>query len=311
MKLCVFGAFVSLLLLGQALQASGQQATQPPTDKSVLIVSIDGGRPDLLLRANTPAFRSLLERGSYTMWARTTAVAVTLPSHTSMVTGVEPKKHAIEWNSDVVFAQPVYPKWPTIFELAKKVGYSTAMVAGKTKLSFIDKPGTIDDVVFEDRKGSTDVTVAEAAARLIEQKQPRVLFVHLPYVDGAGHSKGWGSDEQIKAIERADAALGVLLAAVEKAGKTGSTYVILSADHGGAGITHGPDDSRSRHIPWVIVGPGVRKNFDLTRVEPLVVDTYDTFATACELLKIPVERKIDGKFVAQVMEAGELLGDKK
>jgi predicted AlkP superfamily pyrophosphatase or phosphodiesterase len=282
-----------------------------PTDKSVVIVSIDGARPDLLLRANAPVFRSLLARGSYTMWARTTAVAVTLPSHTSMLTGVEPRKHGIEWNSDLKFAEPVYPRYPTIFELARKVGYSTALVTGKTKFSFLNKPGTIDDASINEGPTVTDKVVAETAARLILEKQPRVMMVHFAKVDTVGHAKGWGTDEQMAAIEEADAALGLVIAAIEKAGKTDRTYVILTADHGGAGLTHGPEDARSRHIPWVIVGPGVRKNYDMARVEAMQVETYDTFATVCELLKIPMVRQTDGKFVAAAMEQVELMGDKK
>src|SRR6185369_7891543 len=35
----------------------------------VLILSVDGLRPDLVLRANTPTLHSLLTRGSFTMWA--------------------------------------------------------------------------------------------------------------------------------------------------------------------------------------------------------------------------------------------------
>jgi hypothetical protein len=61
----------------------------------------------------------------------------------------------------------------------------------------------------------------------------------------------------------------------------------------------------------VIAGPEVRQNYDLARVESLQVETYDTFVTACELLKIPVVRKTDGKFIAVAMKQAELLGDKR
>ena len=40
--------------------------------------------------------RALMHRGSFTMWAQTTAVSVTLPSHVSMLTGVPPSMHGIE-----------------------------------------------------------------------------------------------------------------------------------------------------------------------------------------------------------------------
>ncbi|GIW74943.1 MAG: hypothetical protein KatS3mg104_0006 [Phycisphaerae bacterium] len=55
----------------------------------VLIISIDGLRPDLALRAEMPNLRSLLRNGSYSFWAYTTPAAITLPSHTSMLTGCD------------------------------------------------------------------------------------------------------------------------------------------------------------------------------------------------------------------------------
>ncbi len=73
-----------------------------PVVEHVIIVSIDGLRPDMMLRNNTPVMRSLMRGGSYTMWARTTEVSITLPSHVSMLTGVVPERHAIWWNIEIL-----------------------------------------------------------------------------------------------------------------------------------------------------------------------------------------------------------------
>ncbi len=54
----------------------------------------------MALRAEMPNLRGLMKRGAFTFWAETTDVAVTLPSHTSMLTGVTPEKHGIHWNSE-------------------------------------------------------------------------------------------------------------------------------------------------------------------------------------------------------------------
>src|SRR4051794_806960 len=40
--------------------------------RRVMVVSIDGLRPDLLLLADAPVARSLMKRGCYSMWAMTT-----------------------------------------------------------------------------------------------------------------------------------------------------------------------------------------------------------------------------------------------
>src|SRR4051794_24707887 len=85
-----------------AAQPVTPAATQPSHHGSrVLVISIDGCRPDIALRSNMPNFRNLVSEGSFTFWARTTDVAITLPSHTSMITGVTPDRHTISWNDDV------------------------------------------------------------------------------------------------------------------------------------------------------------------------------------------------------------------
>ena len=276
-----------------------------PRAGRALIVSIDGLRPDVMLRADAPVLRSLMAAGSFTMWARTTEASVTLPSHASMLTGVRPERHGVDWNGDLKPEEQRYPLVPTLLDRARAAGMSTALVAGKSKFVALAREGTVDHVDITG--GGSDTDVAVAAERIVRDYRPRVMVVHFPATDGAGHGVGWGTPEQIDAIQRADAALGRVLGALTDAGVRDETLVIVSTDHGGAGRTHGPDDPRSRHIPWICVGPGVRANHDLTTHRDLVVNTEDTFATAAWMLGIPVEPGLDGRPVVQVLAERELL----
>lgn len=271
--------------------------------RHVVIVSVDGLRPDVALRAKMPAFRSLLERGSFTMYAMTTDVAITLPSHTSMVTGVTPAKHGIGYNSDPRPTDRPAPEWPTIFEVAHRAGLSTAMCAGKSKFSVLAQPGTLDSVLVPPRGSAySDSLVAAHAVRWIRRMRPDLLFVHLPSLDAVGHSRKWGSREQVDASERCDRELGKVLAAIRAAGLEDSTLVILSTDHGGAGTTHGGLDARSRLIPWIVAGPGVKRDFDLAQIQNLQIHTEDTFATAAAWLGLTLARPVDGRFVSEAFE---------
>jgi arylsulfatase A-like enzyme len=148
---------------------------------------------------------------------------------------------------------------------------------------------------------------------MIHEHHPDVLFVHFGGVDATGHAIGWGTPEQIATIERADACVGQVLAELKKEELLDSTFILLTADHGGTGKWHGPDEPRARYIPWIIVGPGIRKNLDLTTFQKLTVKTEDTFATACWLLNIPVSSNIDGKPVVVIAQEAEeqLLHDAK
>jgi arylsulfatase A-like enzyme len=275
-----------------------------------MVVSIDGLRPDLLLLANTPNIHGMMMRGSYSMWARTTPNSITLPSHVSMMTGVSPRRHDVEWNRDFETVEPLYPRVPTLFEAAKRHGYTTAVAAGKSKFSMFDRPGVLDWKFIPKATKCETADVIGPAAEIIRDHKPDVMLVHFPSVDNTGHAIGWASPEQMKAIEDADAAVGVLLKTLDEAGLTNSTLMIVTADHGGAGKNHGPDDPRSRHIPWVAVGPHVRKHLDLTSYPKLDVNTYDTFATCCWVMGIPpTVPDMDGVALKVIMEqpATELL----
>src|SRR5271163_2504519 len=132
--------FFFILLALPAATAKAQTERPVPAITHIVIISIDGCRPDALLRADTPVIHGLLPHASFTFWARTTVESITLPSHTSMLTGVVPNKHTIQWNMELPLEHPVYPAYPTLFQLAKQAGYTTAMAAGKSKFATLAVP---------------------------------------------------------------------------------------------------------------------------------------------------------------------------
>jgi predicted AlkP superfamily pyrophosphatase or phosphodiesterase len=302
--------------------ATWAQTTKPiPQIDHVIIISIDGLRPDVLLRADAPTIRGLMAQGCFTFWARTTAVALTLPSHVSMLTGVIPVKHGIHWNEDLPLSRPYYPKVPTLFELARKKGLTTAMVAAKSKFDVFEKPGalnwyysppvSIQDVTTQpmEKQSTKDTTTPDEgitlkSIRILKDHHPNVLVIHFASTDVIGHKEtgGWGTPEQVDDVGKIDTDIGRILKEDDALGLRGRTAVIITSDHGGAGRTHGADDPRSRHIPWIIYAPGIRTNYDLARLPELTVNTYDTFATSCWLLgiRIPATNN-DGKPIVEIL----------
>src|SRR5882757_573284 len=72
----------------------------------LIVISIDGMRPDYVLKADEhnlkiPHLRRILEDGAHATGVRGVLPTVTYPSHTTIVTGVWPAKHHIY--SNVVF----------------------------------------------------------------------------------------------------------------------------------------------------------------------------------------------------------------
>jgi predicted AlkP superfamily pyrophosphatase or phosphodiesterase len=280
----------------------------------VLIVSVDGLRPDVALRADMPNLRSLMHNGAFTFFASTTPAAVTLPSHTSMLTGVTIERHGISGNDDKAAAtEPLLV--PTIFNLAKAAGISSGMASGKSKFSLyasaIDYPWYPGHgEKYSAASGTNEVhdnVTADHAIEIIHDHAPRLMFVHFAWNDAIGHSQGWGSAAQITGLADTDKQLGRVLDALRDVKVFDQTTVIVSADHGGSGRTHGAGDEESHYIPWIIAGPNTRKDYDLSLIRTLRVQTYDTFATACWVLNLTPSPDIDGKVVKQAFVQNELL----
>jgi hypothetical protein len=235
----------------------------------VLIISIDGLRPDALLQVNAPNLLGLAQRGAFSWHAQTVFPPATLPAHASMLTGLLPEDHGVDWNDyrpDLGSIQV-----PTIFSLARDAGLRTAVVAGKEKMIQLFEPDGLDAYVFAT---SGDRDVADQAIVLMAGGFD-LMLVHLPNMDYFGHSTGWMSPTYLHEITRTDLAVGRILDALPA-----NTTVIVTADHGGRGTAHGARVEEDMTIPWIVAGPGVPSGHAIDAP----VSIMDTAATAAHVL---------------------------
>ena len=246
----------------------------------VIVISIDGLRPDAIGKFNAETLQRLAREGSYSLNARTITPSLTLPSHTSMITGVEPRIHGITWNKNRVEADGLVTV-PTIFSLARAQGLTTAAVFSKGKFEHLLLPGSVDYAVLPegDRHWYAGRTATEVE-KYLSEATPDLLFVHIGEPDYAGHTIGWMGFAYGWAVRRADGAVARVLAAADKAFGEGEYTVILTADHGGHERTHGTSADTDMTIPWIAWGKGVRSGEEL----PHGVHTTDTAATVLWLL---------------------------
>ena len=249
----------------------------------VIVISVDGLRPDAIAAFGAESIERLMREGSYTLDARTILPSTTLPSHTSMLTGAEPAAHGITWNNDRTDRRG-NPTAPTIFELARAEGLRTAAFFSKSKFHHLQVPGSLDYTTSP--RGRSGKLSAEYTTARVDQylagARPNLLFVHIAEPDNAGHRAGWMSATYGAAVREADDAVTVVLRAADEAFGPGNYTVILTADHGGHDRTHGSDDRRDVAIPWIVWGEGVRPGAPLAAG----VRTMDTAATALWLLGI-------------------------
>jgi predicted AlkP superfamily pyrophosphatase or phosphodiesterase len=109
----------------------------------VLMISIDGLRPDYVTQADRhglkiPTLRGLLTSGAYAEGVISVVPSVTYPTHTTLVTGVWPAEHGIHANGVFDPFNPGVDEWywyaseikaPTLWEAASKAGIVTASVS--------------------------------------------------------------------------------------------------------------------------------------------------------------------------------------
>lgn len=257
--------------------------TPAPLARRVLILSIDGLRPDAIALAYMNNLLALMESSAYSLTAQTIRPSATLPAHVSMLSGQCPRKHGVNWND--YMPEFGYAQVTDLFDIAHAAGLKTVMYVGKEKLRQITKPESTDVYEFiPDR----DLVIVE---HLLENFPADfdLMFVHFPTADWMGHLYGWLSPEQFSVLFRADQALGNLLAELDARGIREETLIIVTADHGGHDFIHGSSLPEDMTIPWIAFGAGIQPA-SLTGK----ITTTDTAATAAFALNLPIPEEWDG-----------------
>lgn len=133
------------IIVSPPARAVSTHGTRPPPKTTtgpaqhVLIISVDGLRPDAIAAAPAPVLSSLMEQGASAAQAETIRPSITLPSHTSMLTGLDFKNHGVVWNN----YRPGHIPHPTVFSVSASAGCSTAMLFAKDKFHYLAVPGQV------------------------------------------------------------------------------------------------------------------------------------------------------------------------
>jgi arylsulfatase A-like enzyme len=269
--------------------------------RHVIVVSIDGLRPDAIDAYGAPTLQRLMREGSYTLSASTILPSRTLPSHTSMLTGQPPEVHGVLWNH-VPTANARSIDVPNVFSLARAHGYTTAAFFSKAKFQPLQRRGTLD---YSQAPGGwfgrwSSARTVDDVAGYLAGATPNLLFVHLADPDTAGHNGGWMTPEYGRGVLAADASLRRLLELAEDAYGGGQFSVIVTADHGGHDKGHGTEDPRDVTIPWIAWGRGVRPGV----IDTAAVRTMDTASTVLWLLGVSEPADWAGEAVIGAYDGG-------
>ncbi len=238
-------------------------------NKKVILISIDGMRPDGLKACGNPHLSELEKICSYTYNARSMTPSVTFPCHFSMTHSVTPQRHGILSNTYVPQVRPV----EGIFEKIRASGGVSAMFYGWEPLRDIASPGSLKYATYIDSytDESVDTLLAKEADKLITERKPDFVFLYLVETDEkGGHDNGWMSEEYLRRIS---IAIDLVWGIIEKFGDEYS--VMVMADHGGHDRTHGTELPEDMIIPLFFCGPDFRpgenvENASLLDIAPTI-----------------------------------------
>jgi len=250
-------------------------------NNKVVLISIDGMRPDAFTGCGNPFSNELMKMSSYTLNARTVAPAVTLPCHMSMFHGVSPDRHGITTN---VYTPPVRPI-KGIFEQVEAAGGKSAVYYGWEQIRELHRVGNIrwSEYLEAYTDDNTDGLLTESALRCIEKYKPDFLFLYLVETDEkGGHDCGWMTDKYLEYVSNA---LDCVKKVIEKT--NGEYTVIVTADHGGKGRGHGymPPIEEDMVIPMFFYGKNFIPGKELSGVS--ILDIPSTVVDVMGVLPAP------------------------
>ena len=253
---------------------------------------LDGCRPDALGPATSPAIWRLLEQGAGCLAAKSVMPSITLPCHTSLFYSLPPAVHGVVTNDWSPFAGAT-----SLTEAISDAGYSTMAFYTWEQLRDLAAPGTLDAVYYRRFSEEGMTAVADLAATTIATLKPTFAFVYLEATDAAGHRFGWMSPEYMAAVAFSDRAVAGVLTALEEVGILDQTFVVVMADHGGHGHTHGTDSADDMTIPVIFSGAGVRRS-QIIASPVSILDVAPTLLTA---LGLAVPPHWQGRIISEAM----------
>ncbi|MCC6907750.1 MAG: alkaline phosphatase family protein [Phycisphaerales bacterium] len=240
----------------------------------VFVVSVDGLLPGLVAEHGADALPNFarLESGASTHNARTDPdYTLTLPNHTSMITGRPVKgPHGHLWTANTdppplaTLQSHAGREIVSIFDVAHEHGVSTALYYGKSKFSLWVKSfnGGDDEQDLTITRAARCASIEEVTSRAVETLREwdrGLVFLHYADTDLVGHRSGWDravGSPYMQTVQSIDAQLGRLLAAVDgDEAHCGRTAVILTTDHGGGAPfkTHLDETKAANYtIPFVV-----------------------------------------------------------
>ncbi|UCC31981.1 MAG: sulfatase-like hydrolase/transferase [Phycisphaerales bacterium] len=295
---------------------------------NVILISIDTCRADHLgcygcSNGTTPHIDALAREGVVFSNAFTPA-PMTLPAHSSMLTGMIPPFHGVHDNVNYRLGDSAV----TLAELLRGSGFQTAAVIGAYVLgshSGISQGfDTFDDRLVADggSVGSYPERVADDVSRLAnawlaqQASSPFFLFVHYydphdPYTPPEPFASRFKDNPYAGEIAYTDQAIGQVLDKIKELGLYDSSLIIIVGDHGEGLGEHGEAKhgyyvyNSTTKIPMILRVPGYSSGRQVDQAASLT----DIVPTVLAQLGAPVPPSIQGENLSPLLSGDGIEGE--
>jgi choline-sulfatase len=326
-----FPAVLLACLAGVAVSAvpgkrGNSVAPAPGAAPDIFLITIDTLRADHVgcygdQAIHTPALDRLARDGIRFANAFTPS-PITNASHASILTGLVPSRHGVR-----DFGMPLAPGVPTLAEVMKARGYSTAAFIGAVILDsnglapgfnrgfdhYDNFPAHLPSSASRYQRLERRAMDVEHRAEswMLEHKgaEPRFVWVHFydphdPYDPPEPYRTEYAGRLYDGEIAYADSALGHLMDFLAKQNLYSRAAIIVTGDHGEGLGEHGEQThgiflyDSTTHVPLIVKPPQgtltAQRPADRSRVVDDQVRTTDVFPTIVDVAGIEFDRPLDG-----------------
>lgn len=268
--------------------------------RRVVLVVLDGLRPDAIPRFQLPHLTALAGASAYTLLGRTVQPSVTACAMASLLTGAAPERHGLQ-SERFHLPKPTGVLHPLPRHLAAHGLPTSAFLAAMPLLfgSIARRIAAHAGVAQAKFSGRGALDILSAARPALRDQRRGLILLHWPDADRAGHADGWMSEPYGKAAWEMDAALGALVRAVGL--DDPDTLFVALADHGGGGAVrthHNSAHPLDTTIPIFLAGGTVRRG-ELGSGATLL----DVPATICWALGLPQPESFAGRVLSNAFAA--------
>jgi hypothetical protein len=278
-----------------ALLAAGLAAAAPAGNgPRVLVIGVDGLKPDCIPPAKTPALDRLIAEGSYNDDAQAEDLTFSGPNWSSILHGVHRDKHRVYNNEYRPSNLRAWPDFLTLIERHDSDLVTAKVIAWDPIAKNQPSEADVVEIPENNDEGVTEITVKMLSGEWPGMPNgPDVIFIHLDEVDGAGHTYGFDTSQPdyLKGIERADGQIGRIANAMRaRPGYADEDWlVVLMSDHGGSiDKGHSGNTPEKRTMPFLVSGRSAVKGSHFPQPR-----TCDVPATVLAHMGVPVPEGLD------------------